>query len=240
MKHRFLLSALLISNCLCAQPKFGIESSYLATHTAVDVPGLLTTQVAKVNSGYGYFLSLGATMQLNRKITLRGGPSFWQLAFSPQINVIVNNETGIAKESGRINYSGIYLRMDRTWKYFFFTTGFDISFHNSYSCDLVVYDKSGMVVEEQKERTYSILTNSFNNQFSLVLGIGPKLALGASLNLKGFLAGEIPAGSIYNSGLIVNQIYIPSGAQAPDAHINLNYFPFLTYGIGMEYVFHKQ
>ncbi len=238
MKYGLLLSAFLISNCLCAQSKFGIESSYLATHTAIDVPGLLAAQVSKVTSGYGYFLSLGATMQINPKIIFRGGSSFWQLAFSPKIKVLINNEDGIAKETGTINYSGIYLRMDRTWKYFFFTTGFDISFYNSYSCDLVVYDKSGKVVDEQKDRNYSIITSSFNNQFNLVFGIGPKIAIGSSLNLKGFLAGEIPMSSVYNSGLIVNQIYIPSGAQAPDAHVNLHYFPFLTYGIGVEYVFH--
>jgi len=240
MKYKILLIALLICNSADAQTKIGIEASCLATNTSVDVPGLIKDQGVRASSGFGYFLSFGASVQLGRRWALRLGPQFWKLAFSPKIYLdVYGGDDLIAKETGSLNYSGIYLRADCRWKYFFITGGFDISFHNSYSCDLVVTDKSGTVIEEQKGMKQSILTARFNNQFNILLGMGPCIPISSRLKLKGFLSGEIPWSSVYNSGIIVHQIYLPSGSQAPNAHVNVNYMPFFTYGLGVEYVFSK-
>jgi hypothetical protein len=220
--------------------KVGIEFSYLGSSNTIDLPGLLTSTFEKVESGGGSNLSFGLTVKASDDILIRGGLCFISLPFRPTIKGTINNQPAFAKEDGNLNYSGIYLRVDRTWPYFYLTGGFDISFGNSYKSTLETRNASGTLLSRIDNGSKSILTNSFYNQFNLVLGLGPSIPIGKSLTLKGVIAGVVPFSAIYDSGLSVPQVYISTGAPAPNAKVNLRYLPFITYGINLEYKFGKK
>jgi hypothetical protein len=240
MKYRVLIIVILICNNVNAQRKIGVEASCLATNTTVDVPGLLKDHVQSASSGFGYFLSFGANLQLGKRLAIRVGPQFWKLAFSPEIKLGTGNDYLIAQETGSLNYSGIYLRVDCRWDYIFITGGFDISYDNSYSCNRVISNKSGVMIKEENGANKSMLTNNFSDQFNILVGMGPSIPIGTRVKLKGFLAAEAPLSSVYNSGLIVQTMYVPSGKSAGKEHVNVNYMPFFTYGVGVEYIFSKK
>jgi hypothetical protein len=243
MNQRLFFTFLLLCNCcgfIYSQSKIGFEFSYSGASTVVSVPGLFADVIKDAESGSGHFLSFGFSFKASEKITLRTGPNFWNLAFSPTVKGTFNNQPAVAKQTGSLSYSGIYLRVDRTWPYFFLTGGFDISFANAYKGDLVVRDASGTVLSQQAGLSESILTQTFNNQFNLVLGLGPSIPLGKSFKLKGTLSAVVPFSSIYDSGVSVQQVYVSNGAPAPNAKVNLTYLPFISYGIGIEYQIPKK
>jgi hypothetical protein len=229
----------LISNQLFGQ-KVGIEFSYLGSSNTIDLPGLLTSTFEKVESGGGSNLSFGLTVKANEDILIRGGLCFISLPFKPTIKGTINSQPAFAKEDGNLSYSGIYLRIDRTWQYFYLTGGFDISLGNSYKSTVETRNASGTLLSKIDNGSKSILTSSFYNQFNLVLGLGPSIPIGKSIILKGVIAGVVPFSAIYDSGLSVPQVYISTGAPAPNAKVNLRYLPFITYGINLEYKFGKK
>ena len=217
--------------------KMGIEFSYLGSSNTIDLPGLLTSTFEKVEAGTGSNFSFGLTAKASENVLIRGGLFFTRLPFKPTIKGTINNQTAYAKEDGVLSYTGIYLRVDRTWQYFYFTGGFDISIGNSYKSTLETRNSSGSLLSKIDNGSKSILTNSFYNQFNLVLGLGPSIPLGKTVNLKGIIAVAVPFSAIYDSGLSVPQVYISTGAPAPNARVNLRYLPFITYGFNLEYKF---
>lgn len=239
MRAILLVAVLAVLNNEALSQKVGFEFTYQGSSNTIDLPGLLKSTFDKVESGGGSNVSFGLTIKASEIIRVRGGLCFISLPFKPTMNGSYNSQPALITEDGKLSYTGIYLRVDRTWDYFYLTGGFDISIGNSYKSTLEIRNSSGALLSKSDNGSKSILTNNFYNQFNLVLGLGPSIPLGKSFVLKGVLAGVVPFSSIYDSGLSVPQIYIPSGAPAPNAQVNLRYMPFLTYGISLEYRFGK-
>ncbi|MFM7858063.1 MAG: hypothetical protein ACKO96_40640 [Flammeovirgaceae bacterium] len=201
------------------------------------MPGLLKDRFEQVEGGSGNFLSFGLTVKASDKITLRGGPAFWSMPFIPTGKGTYNGTSALAKETGTLSFSGIYIRLDRNWDYFYLSGGFDFSFGKSYTNDLEIRNTAGTLLVKSNNQTTSIFTSDFYNQANLVLGLGPTIPVGKHFKLRGNLSAVIPFSTIYNSGVVAKQIYITSGQPAPDAKVNLRYLPFVSYGLSIAYSF---
>lgn len=220
-----------------SQSKVGVEFSFSGTSGSIDLPGLLKDNFDKVEAGGGSFLSFGLTLKASDKITVRGGPAFWSLPFIPTAKGTYNGNPALATETGQIKFSGIYLRIDRTWNYFYLSGGFDFSFGNSYRNNLEIRNTTGALLLKLDNQTTSILTSDFYNQANLVLGLGPSIPIGKHLTLRGNLSVVVPFSTIYNSGVVAKQVYINTGKPAPDYNVNLRYLPFVSYGLNLAYNF---
>lgn len=237
MQKSFVLLLFLLSSSQLFSQTIGVEFSYKGSSNSIDLPGLLQGTFDKVESGSGSNLSFGLNIKASDNISVSGGLTFWNIPFIPTIKGTSNNQSIFTKEIGSLSYTGIYLRVERNWQYFYFGGGFDISVSNSYKSTLETRNASGVLISKSDNGNKSILTNEFNQQFNLVLGLGPRIPIGKSFAVKGLLGVVVPFSSIYDTGVSVPQIYLRTGAPAPDAKINLRYLPFLTYGITVEYRF---
>lgn len=235
MIRGFLL--MMVVTSAFGQSKVGVEFSLSGTSGSIDVPGLLKQNFEKVDGGSGSFWSLGLTVRASEKITLRGGPAFWSMSFIPTAKGTYNGVSSLATENGTLRFSGIYLRVDRTWDFFYLSGGFDFSFGNSYRSDLEIRNTAGQVLLKRNDQTTSILTSEFFNQSNLVLGLGPSFPLGKHVKVRGNLSVVIPFSTIYDSGVVAKQVYINSGQPAPDARVNLRYLPLISYGFNVSYSF---
>lgn len=220
-----------------AQSKVGVEFSFSGTSGGIDLPGLLKDNFEKVEGGSGSYWSFGLTVKASDKITIRGGPAFWSMPFVPTAKGTYNGTAALAKETGTLSFSGIYLRLDRTWDYFYLSGGFDFSFGKSYKSDLEIRNTTGQVLFRANNQTTSAFTNDFFNQANLVLGLGPSVPIGKHLKLRGNVSVVIPFSTIYDSGVVAKQVYINSGQPAPDAKVNLRYLPLISYGLNVSYSF---
>lgn len=227
----------MITTSTFAQSKVGLEFSFSGTSGSIDLPGLLKGNFERVDGGSGNFWSLGLTVRASEKVTLRGGPAFWAMPFIPTSKGTYNGVDSLATETGTLRFSGLYLRIDRTWDFFYLSGGFDFSFGNSYNCDLEIRNTAGQVLLKANNQSKSILTNDFFNQANLVLGLGPTLPIGKHLKLRGNLSVVVPFSTIYDSGVVAKQVYINTGQPAPDARVNLRYMPFVSYGLNFSYSF---
>jgi hypothetical protein len=236
MENRLTLTLLaaMMSIPAMAQSKLGFEFTFSGYSNTVSVPGMLS-YITSVADGSGSNTSYGVTLVASEKITLRGGLSFWSMPFSPTIQATVGGQPATAYEEGTLSYSGVYFRIDRTLPYFFFTGGFDLSFSNSYKGSYKIESAGGSFANSGT--TESLLTNDFNNQFNLVLGLGPSIPIGKHLLLRGLLSGTVVVRGIYDSGVTAtNQVYISTGTAAPDdTNVDLHYLPFLSYGFSLQY-----
>ncbi len=215
-----------------------LETGYHGTSSQIVVPGLFETVFDEANSGNGNDFHLGLIVGFNDEVAFRGGFRTWAWPFETISNGEINNEDVKAFEDGRIRYSGIYLRLDRTWNYFFLTGGFDISLTNSYTADLIIEDENGQTTLNETDNDVSVLADAFNNQVNLVLGLGPSIPIKDKFRIKAFAEIVVPFVPIYETGVTVPQIQInPNGStsSAPDADVNLDFIPVFKYGIGLEY-----
>ncbi|HNP19719.1 MAG TPA: hypothetical protein PKL31_14875 [Fulvivirga sp.] len=229
-----LAIALLVSIGSYAQTKIGIEFSFLGTNSNVIVPGLFSSTFDQVESGNGSDIGIGIDVGINEKISFRGGFRYWKWPFIPTVNGEIDNKEVKATETGKLHYYGIYLRLDRTWDYFFITGGFDISFANKFKNDLVIRDDQGSIILTENDREESILTDKFKNQFNLVLGFGPSIPIGDSFKVKGTLAVVVPFSPLYETGVNYQN---PAFQNSSPGKVNLDFFPVFKYGISVEYIF---
>jgi hypothetical protein len=225
---------LLVSTVSYAQPNIGIEFSFLGTNSNVIIPGLFSSTFDEVESGNGSDIGLGIDIGINEKLSFRGGFRNWKWPFIPTVNGEINNQDVKATETGKLHYSGIYLRLDRTWNYFFITGGFDISLANRYKNDLVIRNDSGSIISTENNREESILTDKFNNQFNLVLGLGPSIPIGDSFKVKGTVAVVVPFSPLYETGVTFQN---PAFQNSSPGKVDLDFFPVFKYGISVEYIF---
>lgn len=227
---------LLFSVQLANAQKTAFRFSYSGTSSKVVVPRLFSDVFDEAGSGGGNDLSLGFVFGAHKKVSFGVGYRKWKWPFSFTANGTYNNEDVKATESGHLHYSGTYLRIDRNLKHFFFTGGFDISFANKYKNSLVVKDLTGDILVRENNRTKSILTEKFNNQFNLVLGLGPILNVGKKTLLKGDISFVVPFSPIYDTGVKVPQVYL-NGSSAPDAKVDFDFFPVFKFGFAIEHRF---
>jgi hypothetical protein len=236
---RLLFICLLLGSHLIifGQSKLGVEFSYSGTSGSIDLPGALKDKFTKVEGGEGNSLMIGLTLRASKKIILRGGLSFWEMPFAPSIEGTLNGSPVIAKETAVLNFSGVYLRLDRPWRYFYLSGGFDFSFSNSFEGNVEIQSLNGTRISKVNNLTKSTLTSEFYNQANLILGLGPNIPIGNHFVLRGNLSIGVPLATIYDSGVVVQQIYINTGNAAPDAKVNLRYLPFVSYGLSVLYNF---
>jgi hypothetical protein len=233
-----LICFFLFSNFLIfSQSKLGVEFSYSGTSGSIDLPGALKDQFEKVEGGSGSAISFGLNVKASESITLRSGLAFWNMPFIPTIKGTSNGSTVFAKETATLSFTGMYLRVDRTWKYFYLSGGFDFSFSNSYKGSIEIRNSNGTLLSKDDNLSKSTLTSTFYNQANLVLGLGPSIPLSKHFTLKGNISVVIPFATIYDSGVVLQQIYINTGKPAPDAKVNLRYLPFVSYGLSLAYSF---
>ena len=214
-----------------------VETGYHVTNSQIIVPGLFDNAFEEANSEIGNDIHLGIVLGINEDYALRGGIRTWMWPFETITNGEVDNDDVTAFEEGKIRYTGIYLRVDRTWEYFFLTGGFDISFTNSFSGDLRI-ENNGQTIISETDNDVSVLTDVFNNQVNLVLGLGPSIPINDKFRIKAFGEVVLPFVPLYETGVTVPQIQInPDGStsSAPDADVNLDFFPVFKFGIGLEY-----
>lgn len=216
MKKTICLFAFLLPlSALVSAQTFSLETGFLGTYSQVAEPETAIF-LEEANSGSGNDIYFGLVVGLNDKYALRGGVRSWVWPFEPTTNT---NDGGRVIEEGRIRYSGVYLRLDRTWQYFFLTGGFDGALTNSYAANLSIEDQNGQTTVRQTGNDTSVLTDEFNNQFNFVLGLGPSLPLGDKFLVRGIAEFVMPFVSVYESG----------------EEDGFNFFPVFKYGIGLEY-----
>jgi hypothetical protein len=211
----------------------------LRTNSTISVPGLMAPMFDQVTSGNGFDFSLGAELGSGEKAKFRGGFKTWAWPFNHTAKGKIDNQEVRATETGHLRYNGIYMKVDRAWKYFFLTGGFDISFSARYKNDLVVRTPTGAIIGKENNRTTSVLTDKFNNQVNLALGLGPTIPLGKNLRLKGFIEAVLPFSPLYETSITVPTFVINQNGSTSQGtgKVNLDFFPVYRYGVGLSYVF---
>jgi hypothetical protein len=233
MRLIFFNLLLVISLSATGQNRTGLELSLLGTYSNIVVPGALSSRFDEAKSGLGNDIAFGVEVPFSyNKLAFRTGLRSWSFPFDHQHTQRRSSGPDVViSEEGNIRYTGIYLRLDRTWERFFVTGGFDISVANTYRNDYTMSEKSGKVIRREENRKESVLTDNFRNQINLVLGAGPTFPLGEKSRLKATLAIVVPFSSMYDSGVRLKQIYVPSGSPAPDGEPNLHFFPVFKFGL---------
>jgi len=84
----------------------------------------------------------------------------------------------------------------------------------------------------KNDREESILTDKFNNQFNLVLGLGPSIPIGDAFKIKGTVAVVVPFSPLYEAG-----VTFQNPAFSSPGKVDLDFFPVFKYGISVEYIF---
>lgn len=236
--RKFLFPLIVFSTVtVFGQSKLGLELSYLGTSGSVDLPGALSDRFEKVEGGAGSAISLGLIIRANEKVRFIGGFKQWNMPFMPTVIGTFNGNSARLKEKAILSYTGIYLRLERTWSYFYLSGGFDFSLSNSYNGEVEIRSETGTLLSKQENLTRSSLTSDFYNQSNLFLGLGPQIPLGKHFSMKGNISIALALSSIYDSGVSIQQIYINTGKPAPNAEVNLQYLPFVSYGLTLAYNF---
>jgi hypothetical protein len=194
---------------------YSLEAGYQATAGRVSVPASQEYLFEEASSRFGNDLFLGLVVEINDEFALKGGLRSWMWP----LDVTINSTDGLTSiEDGELRQSGFYFRLDRNWQYFFITGGFDVSVINSYQAKLSI-DDDGQTVLTQRDNEISILTEEFNNQFNVVVGMGPSFPVSEKLKIRGLVELVAPLVPMYDTG----------------EDDNLYFFPVFKLGVGVEY-----
>lgn len=239
MHKLYTLILFLLLSKLCIAQNLNIDIGVHKINSTILLPGALDELFEEVSSGTGYDIHLGAALQVDYDLVVRAGLRTWNVPIESITNGYLNGSSIKAHEIAIVQYSGIYLRLNKQKKHFFFTGGIDLSLSTSFEGSLIIKDDYGQTIFSERNTENSILTDNFYNQLNLVLGMGPIIPLNDKITLKGFAELVISTRPIYNTGVSVADTHFTSNGLEPSGsytNVNLSYFPLIKYGIGIGYL----
>lgn len=238
MNKFYLLGLLLFHSILIIAQNISLDAGIQKVNGTIFLPGALDELFDEVASGNGYDMHFGAAMKVGYDLKLRLGLKTWNLPFESIANGTLDGYSIKAVESGNLQYSGIYLRLDKIKNYFFYTGGLDLSFSRNFKGKLSIENYYGQTIFNEKNTDTSILTDDFYNQINGVFGMGISIPVNHKIKLKGLTEFIISMRPIYDTGVSVQDAQFTSNGLEPTGtytDVNLSFFPLIKYGIGIEY-----
>lgn len=216
----FLIIFITLSYQLYAQNKFGFDIPIYFSKSLVSVPGVFSS--IEASGGGGTDFGLGMYLKVSESFKLKGGIHFWNKIFNPshtgEYTVNGSNVDGKIEEEGKLRYVGLYILANYEKEVFFIGGGFDIAFSNSYKSDIYLYNSNDELIAESKGNNESFLTDTFNNQFDLLLNLGFKIKVTDRITLKPSSFFTIPVSKLFDTNVTV---YNPVYGESSEAAFNI-------------------
>jgi hypothetical protein len=213
--------------CIYGQGTVGLEFSAAASYSQVMAPTNYPDKITDINSGIGNDFSVGMAIAVNSNFSLGFGFRRWVMPFNSEFVEDMGDLVLLRNEDGKIRYAGVYLKAERSWRYFYLTGGLDLSLTQKYNMDMVERDDGSYSVWNHQNNLHdSNLIKDFKNQVNVVLGAGPLIPIGKSIELKplvAFMVALKPVGQPY--------------AYTADS---FKFSPMFKMGASMVYKFHRK